>query len=127
MDPSNIHFLLDLTINQGKSGELESIIKAMNDATALEPGALAYEWYLSKDGVHCRLFETYADAAAVQAHLSGTAVQQYVPKMLGLCTLDRFEVYGIPDAESAAALEGFGAKIFRHWKGISLQGASAAR
>ena len=123
MDSRNIHFLLDLTISDGKSEELERIVKAMNDATAAEPGALAYEWYLSKDGRHCRLFETYANAKAVQAHLNGIAVQQYVPKMLGVCTLDRFEVYGVPDPASAAALESFGAKIFRHWKGISLQGA----
>ena len=118
MDSRCIYFVLDLAINDGKFEEFERIVKAMNEATAGEAGALAYDWFLSKDGKRCRLVEVYADAAAVQAHLSGAAVQQWVPKLLGVSSLSRFEVYGAPEAGAAAALEGFGAEIFQYWKGI---------
>jgi quinol monooxygenase YgiN len=126
MDSRSVYFVLDLTVNDGKFEEFERIVRAMNEATAGEAGALAYEWFLSKDGKRCRLVELYANADAVQAHLGGAAVQQWVPKLLEVSSLSRFEVYGVPDAGAAAALEGFGAEIFRYWKGISAEGAASS-
>ena len=113
-----IHFVLDLAIHPDKLQEFETVVNAMTAGTACEPGALAYEFYMSSDNAHCRLFETYADAAAVHAHITGHVVQQLVPKMLQLCTLERFEVYGETDAGSADRLRAIGARIYRHWNGL---------
>jgi len=127
MNPHRIHFVLDLNIHDGKFPEFERVIKAMTDGTAHEPGALAYEFYLSSDNKHCRLLETYADPAAVRAHITGGVVQQLVPKMLELSSLARFEVYGEPDAESAARLRAIGAEIYPHWNGLENVRPAAAR
>lgn len=111
-----VHFLIDLTIHDAKRQELEDVVNSMLEGTGKEPGALGYEWFLSADGKRCRLLETYADANAVQAHLSGPVVQKLVPKLLEVSSITRFEVYGVPDAAAVAALEGLGAEMFRYWK-----------
>lgn len=124
MKSTCVYFILDLEIHEGNFADFEAVVKAMDEGTAKEPGALAYDWFLSNDGKRCRLLEAYADADAVQAHLAGHVVQQLVPKLLGFARLARFEVYGAPSAQGAAALEAFGAEIFRHWSGISLAESS---
>jgi quinol monooxygenase YgiN len=90
----------------------------MIEGASKEEGALAYEWFLSADHHRCRLLETYADANATQAHLDSSVVKQLVPKLLQLAKLDRFEVYGSPDARAAEALRAVGATIYPHWKGL---------
>ncbi|MGO9520350.1 MAG: putative quinol monooxygenase [Candidatus Korobacteraceae bacterium] len=116
---TEVHFLVDLTIHEGKLDGFESIVQDMVATTRQEAGALRYEWYLSTDRKRCRIVETYADADAVLAHLTGRAVQEGVPKMLQASSLDRFEVYGDPGAKAAAILAGFGAAIFAAWRGFT--------
>ncbi len=119
MSTSTVHFLVDLTIHEGKFDSFGSIAQEMIANTRQEPGALVYEWCLSADRKRCRIVETYADPDAVLAHLTGPAVQQGVPKMLQMSSLDRFEVYGEPGPQAAAMLAGFGAEIFTPWSGFS--------
>jgi hypothetical protein len=59
--------------------------------------------------------ETYANADAVVAHLTGPVVQEYVPKVLTVAALNSFDVYGDPGTKASAMLAGFGAVIFSHW------------
>jgi len=118
MSSSPVYFVLDLTIPDGKLPEIETLVRTMIDGTTREKGALAYEWFLSADHRRCRLLETYANASAVQAHLDSAVVQQLVPKLLQLAKLERFEVYGSPDAPAAKALQGVGATIYPLWKGL---------
>ena len=63
--------------------------------------------------------ETYADAAAIEAHFKGPVVQQSVPKLAALCTVDGFEIYGDPGPKVAAMATLFGAKIFTYWLGLN--------
>ncbi len=107
-----VHFVVSLKVVAGKFDEFESIAQAMTATTRKEPGALGYEWYLSGNRKSCRLFETYADADAVHAHITGPAVQELVPKLLETASLVRFEVYGNPSAQDAETLLAFGAEIF---------------
>jgi quinol monooxygenase YgiN len=125
MNSHKVHFLIDLKIGEGKFEDFVTTVKSMTDGTAKEPGALGYEWYLSNDHSRCRLLETYANEDAVQKHLAGAVVQELVPKLLAFATISRFEVYGIPDAQSAAALSSFGAEIYGHWHGLRSQSESA--
>jgi len=121
MNSERIHFLIDLAIHEGKFDDFAITAKSMIAGTAGEAGALEYEWFLSKDNSSCRLLESYANPAAVQAHLSSTVVRELVPKLLAFATISRFEVYGNPDEPSAAGLLAFGAQIYRHWQGLPSQ------
>jgi quinol monooxygenase YgiN len=112
MPSKMVRFTVSLSIADGKLEEFGKIAEAMLAATRREPGALGYDWYLSSDRRHCRLLETYADADAVVAHLTGPVVQESVPKLLAVATLNSFEVYGDPGPKASAMLAGFGAAIF---------------
>jgi quinol monooxygenase YgiN len=116
---TQVHFLVDLTIHEGKFDSFEGIAQEMIASSRQEPGDLRYEWCLSADRKRCRIIETYADSAAALAHIKGPAVQEGVPKLLETSSLNRFEVYGDPGPQAAAMLAGFGAEIFAAWSGFS--------
>jgi len=90
----------------------------MAAGTSAEPGAVAYEFYLSGDKKRCRLYEEYRDDAVALAHLSGPVVNEMVPQLLGMANLDAFEVYGDLGPATTSILQGFGAGIFAGWHGI---------
>jgi quinol monooxygenase YgiN len=116
---TRVHFVVELTVHDGKLDTFERIAQEMIAHTRQESGALAYEWFWSADRKRCRILETYADADAVLAHINGPAVQDGVPRMLGVSKLDRFEVYGDPGPQAAATLKGVGVEIFAAWDGFS--------
>jgi len=118
MSRQMVQFNVDLTINEGKLDAFQAIVEAMTAGTRKEPGALAYEWYLSGDRKRCRLVENYKDADAVLAHMTSSVVRELVPKMLAVSRLDRFEVYGDPGPKAAEPLAGVGAEIFQFWQGL---------
>jgi len=107
-----------LTINDGKLAGFEEIAAAMIAGTRKEPGALAYDWHFSADRKRCRLIETYANADALLAHFKGPVVQQFVPRLVEVSKVDRFEVYGNPGPEATKMLAPFGAEIFEDWQGL---------
>lgn len=119
MSKQAVRFVVDLTIQDGRLDEFESIARTMIADTQDEPGALHYGWYFSNDHRRCRILETYRDADAVLAHMTGPAVQAGVPRMLEFAKITRFEVYGDPGPKSAQMLTKVGAEIFEVWDGIS--------
>jgi quinol monooxygenase YgiN len=119
MSKTTVRFNVNLTIHPGKLEAFQAIAQTMIAGTQKEPGALAYDWHLSSDRTQCRLIETYSDANAVQAHITGPVVQQLVPKLLETATLNGFEVYGDPGPKASEMLSGIGAKIFHLWHSIS--------
>jgi quinol monooxygenase YgiN len=118
MDKNLVYFAVDLAITDGKLDQFESVAQEMIAGTRKEPGALAYEWFLSADRKRCLLLETYADANAVLAHCTGSVVRGLVPKMLEASSIKSFEVYGDPGPEAAKILAGVGAEIFPLWHGL---------
>ena len=126
MNSDKVHFVVELTIHEGKFEDFAATAKIMTEGTAKEPGALAYEWYLSDDRRSCRLFETYASADAMREHMEGAVVTELVPKLLAFSAISGFEVYGMPDAQSAAALKSLGAEIFSHWQGLPGQASASS-
>jgi quinol monooxygenase YgiN len=119
MTKNAVYFDVHLKINEGRLDAFKSIAQAMIAATKKESGALAYEWYFNGDQSHCRLQEIYADQSAVEAHMAGVAVGEWVPKILQVSSLTGFDVYGNPGAESAKRLAGLGAQIFERWDGLA--------
>lgn len=115
MPNTKVHFIVDLAIHEGKLANFESTVASMVAGTEKEPGALTYDWFLSKDRKQCRLIETYADANAASAHANGPVVQSLVPKMLENSTLTGFKVYGDPGPQAAEILAKVGAEIIPQW------------
>lgn len=119
MSKKTVRFAVDVSIQEGKLDEFELIARTMIAGTQDEPGALDYDWCFSNDRCRCRILETYLDADAVLAHVTGSVVQVYVPKMLEVSSINRFEVYGDPGPKAANMLAKVGAEIFDIWDGIS--------
>lgn len=118
MSKNTVRLAVEMTAHEGKIQALESLAQAMVAGSQKEPGTLGYEWHLSADRRRCRLLETYLDANAVLAHFTGPVVQQLVPKVLEVASLNRIEVYGDPGPQAAQMLAGFGAEIFPLWHGL---------
>ena len=116
---AQVYFHLNLKIHEGKADAFRKIADEMTNLTKAESGALGYEWYLSADGTHCRLVETYADQAAVMAHITGIAVRELLPQLLQVSTITSFGVYGDPGVQAAAALTAGGAELFQQIAGIA--------
>jgi quinol monooxygenase YgiN len=114
-----VYFHVSLNIHEGKADAFRTLAGEMTATTKNESGALAYEWYFSADGKRCRLVETYADEAAVMAHIGGKAVQEFVPKLLETAALTGFEVYGDPGKQATEILTKLGAELFQHADGIA--------
>ena len=119
MTKDKVRFTVDLAITEGKLDEFEAIAQTMIAATQKEAGTLTYQLFLSGDRKHCRLIETYVDANATLAHLTGPVVQELVPKILEVSTISGFEIYGNPGRQAAEMLKGLGAEIFESWHGFS--------
>ena len=113
-----VRLTVSLTVNEGQTEAFTNIAKTMTEGTKSEPGTLGYEWFAKEDGKTFRLVETYTDAAAVEAHFMGTVVQEWVPKLAAVCSVDGFEFYGDPGPKVAAMAAGFGAVFFQYWMGI---------
>jgi quinol monooxygenase YgiN len=119
MSKQKVRLNVNLAINEGKLGAFEAIARTMIAGTEKEAGALSYDWYFSNDRRRCRLVETYTDADALLAHMTGPVVQELVPKLLEVSSLAGFEMYGEPGAKAAEMLSGVGAEVFQYWSGLS--------
>lgn len=109
MSNNNVHWILELDINDGKSDDFKALMAEMVDATqANEPGAMNYEWFISGDGKHCHIYERYSDSAATMVHL-GNFGAKFAERFLGMVSPTGLTVYGDPSAEARAALAGLGA------------------
>jgi len=113
-----VRLTVHLEVHWGKVEAFHSIARSMTEGSKTEPGTLGYEWFASADGKHARLLETYVNAAAVEAHFLGPVVQQWVPQLAALCTVDRIEIYGNPGPKVVEMASGLGGIVFHYWLGI---------
>src|SRR5450755_288267 len=74
MGNRNVHFVVDLEINEGEFDQFAAVAQEMTEGTQAEPGAIVYDWFMSGDRKRCRLLETYSDAEAVRSHVEGRVV-----------------------------------------------------
>jgi len=113
-----VRLTVNFTVTDAQMDTFKSVAAEMTVGTKKEPGTLGYEWFVSADGKRFRLVETYADAAAVEAHFLGPVVQQLVPRLAAVSAVDGFEFYGDPGPKVTVMAAGFGAVFFQYWKGI---------
>lgn len=119
MPNKTVRFAVSLNIPEENFAKFEALTQEMIAGTQKESGCLGYDWCLSPDRKTCRLIETYADANAVVAHVTGPVVQNLVPKLRELSSITNFEVYGEPSPEVAERLKAIGAHIYPIWRGVS--------
>ena len=113
-----IQIVVALTVHEGKLEEFQKLAASMTEGTKAEPGAKGYEWFAHPDGKQFTLLETYVNAAAVEAHFTGPVVQQGVPALAPLCSVDRFEIFGDPGPKVREMAGGMGAVIFAYLVGL---------
>jgi quinol monooxygenase YgiN len=65
----NIYWTIDATIKPGHLSGLKEHVALMVEMTATEPGALAYDFWLTEDETRLFIYERYADSEAAIAHL----------------------------------------------------------
>jgi quinol monooxygenase YgiN len=64
----HVSWVNELPIKDGALDTFKELMEEMVSGTRAEPGTLAYEWYISRDGGTVHVFEIYADSEAVVAH-----------------------------------------------------------
>jgi quinol monooxygenase YgiN len=102
---SEISWVLQVAPKPGKLDEFTSLMGEMVESTSNEPGAVAYEWFVSDDGSHIYFYERYADSDAALAH-RGAFGENFAERFLGAVDPAGFTVYGSP---SDALREGLAA------------------
>lgn len=98
---------LELAVHDGRLAAFKSLMVEMIESTRAEPGALAYEWFLSEDGTVCHLYERYSNDEAVMTHL-GSFNSKFSERFLECVQPTAFNVYGNPGDEIRAILDNFG-------------------
>jgi quinol monooxygenase YgiN len=114
-----VRLTVSFAVGEAQVDEFKRLAQTMTGVSKAEPGTLGYEWFASADGKSFRLLETYADAQAIEAHFMGAAVQEWVPKLVGTCTVTGFEIYGDPGPKVTGIAAGFGAQFYQYWIGIN--------
>lgn len=106
---THVQWVLKLAVNEGKLDEFKALAAEMSEVTkAGEPGALAYEWFLSDDGATCHLYERYADSDATLTHLSNVKGGGYIDRLFALAKPTGITAYGAPDERVRKALAELG-------------------
>ncbi len=118
MRTDQIHYTLQFDVAEDKMAEFEALADEAIAQTRDEPGTLVYRWQIGGAGPSVQLHERFADEAAMGAHLA--AATDVFGRLMGVSEVTRFDVHGDISAESTEALEGFGATIYKTWKGYDL-------
>jgi quinol monooxygenase YgiN len=113
-----VRLAVDLTVNDGQLDAFKKVAGELTETSRAETGTLGYEWFAGADGKSFRLVETYADNTAVEAHFGGPGFLEGVPKLLQVCTVNRFEIYGDPGPTVTATATGLGAVVFQYSLGL---------
>jgi quinol monooxygenase YgiN len=106
-DMSKVHFTARfLAIDKSNLDEFKKLAAECVEAVKQEPGNLEYEWFMSPDESVGVVRETYADSAAVFAHMAG--MTELLPRLIELGGGFAAECYGDPSPEliEAAQLAG---------------------
>ena len=117
MRADQIHYTLQFDVADGKQADFEALADQAIAQTKDEPGTLVYRWQIGDSGA-VQLHERFADEAAMGAHLQ--AAMGVFGKLMEVSEVTRFDVHGDISAESTQALQGFGATIYKGWKGYDL-------
>jgi quinol monooxygenase YgiN len=102
-------------IDPARIDEFKALAAELLEITNGDPGTVRYDWYLSDDNTRCVLRETYADSAAVLAHLP--LVNDHLTRIAEISGGIEADILGDPSPELQAMMDGTGAKSYRYLQG----------
>lgn len=112
----NISWILQVAIHPGKLDDFQGVARDLIAKTQSEAGTLGYEWNLSEDKTVCHIYERYADADALLAHVQSFGA--FAKRFMEACHPTRFHVYGTPTEAVKTALADLGPVYFSPIGGI---------
>lgn len=97
MDSNQIHFRVEIAIEEGKAEEFTKLIQDMSRTVeANEPDTLEYKFYLNRNKTNCIAHETYRNSEASIAHNNGVASKTILPahniNSNGIVTSDDYRI-----------------------------------
>ena len=117
----HVSWVNELKIRDGALKTFEALMEEMVSGTSAEPGTLAYEWYISRDGGTVHVFEIYANSEAVVAHhvSKGFMMENWAGRFMDCVNSTRCVVYGDPNPAAREILDRLGATYHSTWGGFS--------
>lgn len=115
---NTISWNLQMSVREGRLDDARELMSEMVASTREEPGAQGYEWFLSEDGKRCHINERYADSEAVVTHLDNFGTK-FADRFLACFEPTSLSVYGEPNAQAKAALDGLGATYLGWFGGFN--------
>lgn len=100
------------------AGALDEFRRLLAELLAIsqgEAGTLAWEWFFSADATQCAVHETFADSAAVLAHIDNSGDRG--GRLAELAGGMRLEVLGDLSEDLRVTLAGWGAAVFSYGGG----------
>jgi quinol monooxygenase YgiN len=103
---NEISWHVELRIKPGQLDNFRLLSDEMVAFTRQEPGALSYQRFICADDATIHVYERYINSAAALSHLQGFS-QTFSERFSGMVERTRFVVFGHPNAELKAVLDGF--------------------
>jgi quinol monooxygenase YgiN len=112
-----VWWILKCAVKDGQLDAFEELMGEMVAATRDEPGALAYEWFVSDDGTAVHLYERYADSDAAITHIDGF-LTSWASRFTGCVDVKGFTVYGSPSDAAREKMAPLNANVLAPWGGF---------
>lgn len=112
-----VHWLLEVSVNEGKLQDFKTLMGEMVAATQAEPGTLIYEWYFDESQQTCQINERYQDSSATMVHLQSFG--GFADRFMAAVTPVNFIVMGAPDESVREGLAGLSPTYLRQEAGFS--------
>lgn len=114
---AEIYWLVTATVKPGRFADFKKVVGPLVAATREEPGCHAYDYSVDPDEAVVQIFESYRDSQAVVDHVTGTFAA--FAEDFGACVdIDGFVVFGTPEPEARAILDGFGSTYMTPFEGF---------
>ncbi|GGG13972.1 hypothetical protein GCM10010924_48910 [Rhizobium wenxiniae] len=94
------------------------VVRPLVEETRREEGSLAYEYHVDGGRTAIHIIEHYLSSAAVVYHVTKT-FSQFAERFTALASVSSFVVYGDPNLEARAILDGFGAVYLSNFDGFT--------
>lgn len=116
--PKDIYWLCVFKLQPERFDEFKAVVRPLVEMTRKESGCLAYEYSVSADRTATHILERYSDSDAVVHHITKTFAP-FAERFTALASVSSFVVYGEPDAQARAILDGFGAVYMSRFDGFT--------
>lgn len=113
----SVYVVFELAVKPGQFDAFKQMVGEAVSASRTEPNTLAYEYSANADGSIVHIFERYRDSASIVSHVNETFAP-FAERFVSLVDVKRLTVYGYPDADARAKLDGFGAVYLAPFDGF---------